>query len=118
MRQIFLILALVSLPARAIDRKSALAAARKAGEAALVDSYKKWSKTAPAPSNGKLHTPRRRSPFLEIDPTKVSEDTASGRWTFIWDHHPPAGFEYDAHVTVDKSGKASVVKANASFAPE
>lgn len=60
---------------------------------------------------------RRVEPWVKADGAQVTGDATKG-WTVTWSSHPPAGYEYDATVTVSPSGAVTVTRATATFSPD
>lgn len=114
MKWALLILCFASPAAFSVDKATALAAARKAGEPELTKVYVKWARLYSTPE---LPFPKREEPWLAEEPV-TTEDAAASRWTFVWEHHPPSGWIFTAHITVDKTGKASILKSDAYFATQ
>lgn len=77
-----------------------------AANAALDAAYARSRPSAP-----------RKRPWVDESGARTSGDAENG-FTVTWSNHPPAGFEFDAVVTVAPSGAVVVTKASATFASD
>jgi hypothetical protein len=94
-------------PAPAVD----VLRATDAASTALDRSYADFAKVP-----GRI-APPHAGPWVTAAQAEVTGDAQHGL-TFHWAMYPPAGFEYDAKVVIDSSGKLEVKSASATFSPK
>jgi hypothetical protein len=61
--------------------------------------------------------PAHRGAWVTADSATVTRDDHSGV-RVRWSQHPPAGYELEAEIAIGPKGAMTVVKAEATFAPE
>ncbi len=93
----------------AATKDDAIAHALPAANAALSKSY--------AASKTSALGGKEPSPWVRASEAIVEGDAKKG-WTVRWTSFPPAGFGYEAVVTVSGAGAVKVTKANAQFSPD
>lgn len=94
-----------------VGESGAVKKATAEANAALDRAYAKSSKRP-----GAVASPHSGAWVTEQTAHAVG-DGKSG-WRVTWSSHPPAGFEYDATVTVSPSGETNVTRAEATFSPD
>ena len=109
MKRLFL-LGLLSCAALASPPAPAQLAA-PAANVALDAAYAKFATRKDAVA------PKRTAPWVTPENAKVSGSAKTG-YTVTWAQFAPAGFEFEATVSVSSNGTVKVLKASALYSPD